>query len=928
MKLRLFKLLIIPLLLTIGYAILLSYPYFFSKINRYDSLGPLSLVEEKSVNIQKTFSPERKTDKFDNHLLKGEKITTEFKASENSFGILLFRFAKLANIVSDKVVFRLKEEGAENWYYENKYNADQFQDNQYFTFGFPSIINSKNNFYVFEIESLSGTYKNGVGISLDEPQTALVYKYAQSDLKNLNTLSSFIFKKLVYVSGNINYWQVLITFIMSLFFVLLLRRMNITVRSIVRFLQKFKDEPRKFFRLIIKKIKFAYLSQEKKIVSFSKKTNRWFTSTKFYLLFLNTNMKKRLAIGLLVFLLALTYRFTSSLFYQDRLFYAGLGGQGDYDQFIRAATCAVKNFCPPAILGQNFLFEASILGVFFKVSGFTGALKAYLYLMLILSSIVATLPYILFSRKNWISLGGIIGSVFLATSDFLTNVALNFPPDNGSLFTFSMFYIVYLLAINIGTIRWLLFFGLMGTIDGFNKALFLINDLAVFVLFVPIFFYEKAKKKGESLFREKNIKILLAALIPVLVFIILYSAWEYFVYVKWAAHYFLGELVVTRAGNFVSYTSFNDSSLSGNIVMQLFYLSVSAIVMIKRLIEFADLRMILLAPIFLGLFFFTFVKKNFPSKKFISMILFSGFIIVFLILIRENYFKIHDIFPGEYILYNWKWDTYVGILLFLEGIFLFILNFKYSAIKFSLPIIPYVIMLIILTKNSPFARLHTHVVAWSVILLAYIIDFLMMSINRYSTRIRAIFGPVILILFLCIYILPKMIAMVTQLSSGIVENQNEGRYLRWVEKSLPPNAVILAGGKSDLVTVAENIKKPIIYNSLWNAALLIKPKEIPGVKSSDFHVLSVLKINEIPGVKPNDFSIIPELQNKDNFRRNKYIILEDDIYIWRDRLTGVADNVFSTSPNTLHGDDYSIKVYKFNSALKKAIYELNTRNLN
>jgi hypothetical protein len=93
---------------------------------------------------------------------------------------------------------------------------------------------------------------------------------------------------------------------------------------------------------------------------------------------------------------------------------------------------------------------------------------------------------------------------------------------------------------------------------------------------------------------------------------------------------------------------------------------------------------------------------------------------------------------------------------------------------------------------------------------------------------------------------------------------------------------------------------------LWHAAVLIKP-------------------NEIPGVSPTDFSIIPELKNKDNFKNNTYIVLEDDIDVWRKRLTGEADNVFSTTPNTLHADDYTIKVYKENSILKKAIYELNSQ---
>lgn len=874
MSIRLLKLLIVSILLTLGYFILISYPYFFSKINRYDSLGPLSLVEEKQVNIEKTSSPERITDQFDNHLLAGEKISGKINASENNFGILLFRFAQLSAKVSDVVAFRIKKEGQDKWYYENNYKANQFQPDQYFTFGFPSFKNSKNNTYVFEIESLLGTYKNGIGVSLNKPQVALVYKYSRNDLKNYKTLSSFVIKKSIYVVRNVNFlqsWQLIATFVLLFLFTLFIGG-NKTLK--------------------------------KKIANFSKKATRRFSSTKFYLLFLNTNTKKRLVVGILLFLFALTYRFSSTLVNQDKFFYAGLGGQGDYDQFIRAATCAVTNFCP-AILGQNFLFEASILGVFYKIFGFTGALKAYLYLMLTLSSIVATLPYFLLSRKSWISIGGIFGSLFLATSDFLTNISLNFTPDNGSLFTFSIFYIVYFLTIQKGNIRWLLFFGFIGAIDALNKALFIINDLVALSLFIPVFLYEKLQR-SKLILRKENIKILFLSSLPLLAYLIIYIGWEIFVYIKFSAYYFLGGLIITGGKNYVYYTSANDASLAGNIIFKLFYLGASTIVMIKRLIEYTDLQIILLVAIFLGLLFFSSVKAKFSTKKLIFMLVFSTVIVMLLILIKNNYFKIHDVFAVEDIFYAWTDQIYLKIFLFIEIVMLFVVYFKYSALKLSLPIIPYVIMLIILAKNSPFARLHTHVVVWSIILLAYLIDFLMSNINKNSElRIRRMLVSILVVLFIGVYILPKTVFMVTHLYSGTTAIKNQARYLKWVERSLPENAVILAGGKSDLVQVAENIRRPIVYSTLWTGAVLIEPNRIPSM----------------------DFTITGELQNKNNFKKKKYIILADDIYIWRSRVSGVADNLFSTSPNApLLSSDYSIKVYKFNPTLKKAIYELNLQN--
>lgn len=910
---------------------LILYPYFFSKINRFDSLGPLSVVDEKSINIQKTIGPNRTADQFDVHLLKGERLRGEITASENNFGILLVRFSQLSAKVSDIVTFRIREKGEKKWYYENNYKADQFQPNEYFTFGFPSISDSKDKTYLFEVESLAGTYKNGIGLSPKKPQVALVYKYAKEDLKNFDILPSFIYKKLIYAIKNANFlenWQLLIISLLFFFLVIFVKEKKIKVPDIIRFFQKIKNNRKRISRKITSTVKsshFYYIHSEKKTILLLRRATSWFASTKFYSLFMTTSTKKRLVISLLIFLIAFTYRFSATLVDQLGVtsFYAGLGGQSDYDQFIRAATCAVRSFCP-AILGQNFLIESIILGIFYEIFGFTGGLKAYLYLMLILSSIVATLPYVLLSRKNWITVGGIVGGLFLATSDFLTYVALNLPPDNGSLFTFSMFFIVYLLTINIGTIRWLLFFGAVGTIDGLNKLFFLVNDLAAFMLFVPVFFYEKANKIKRFPFVKLNLKLIFYSVVPLLVFLVLYSGWEYIVQIKFSVPYYLRALIEggsTYASSTIEGSrSIYESLSKGNVLWKAYYYGGLSIVMLKKVIQNAGLNYIFLTAILFGLLFATFRKPRFFITKLISIVIFSAVVFVILELFRQNYLGIQDI--GQYV-YAWDSNIYFNIFLFASIIFLVILNFKYKALKLSLPIIPYVIMLIILTKNAPWERLWVHVIAWSIILLSFLIDWILSSAKANYALKRFWIGSILLALFIFFYTIPKTSSMIAQLYSGINNSRNEVKYLRWVNSNIPVNSIVLLGGKSDLVTVAQNLKKPIVYNSLWPAALLIKPKEIPGAKPTDFAILSQLKINEIPGVTPSDFSIIQELKNKDNFKRNKYLILEDDIYVWRGRLAGVGDSVFSTTSATLlHADDYSIKVYKSNSALNKSIYEL------
>jgi len=473
----------------------------------------------------------------------------------------------------------------------------------------------------------------------------------------------------------------------------------------------------------------------------------------------------------------------------------------------------------------------------------------------------------------------------------------------------------------------------MGTIDGLNKLILLMNDLAVFLLFVPVFFYEKANKIKKFPFVKLDPKLIFYSILPLLVFLVIYSGWEYIVQIKFATPYYLRALIEggsTYASSTIeASTSINESLSKGNILEKSYYYAGLSIVMLKRLIDNAGLNDILLTPILLGLLFATFRKPKFFIAKFISVVIFASIAFTTLQLFRNNYLGIQNI--GEYV-YAWGSDIYVNVFLFSSIIFLFILNFRYQAFKLALPIAPYVIMLVILTKNAPWERLLAHVIVWSIILFSFLIDWILSNAKANLPAGRQGFalkrfriGFILLVLFIFFYTIPKTSGMVGQLGSGINNTRGEVKYLRWVNSNIPANAIVLAGGKSDLVTVAQNIKRPIIYSTLWTAAVLIKPNEIPGAKPTDFAILNQLKINEMSEVTPSDFSIIAELKNKDNFKKKKYIILEDDIFIWRARVTGVADALFTTDLDTtsaLYGGDYSIKVYKFNPVLNKGIYEL------
>jgi hypothetical protein len=115
-------------------------------------------------------------------LYKGDIVSGTFKARENYLGIIGVRFWNNYRLNDDYVIFRLREAGTPNWYYENRYKADQFQPNDYFTFGFPVIERSKDKLFEFQVESEGG--RPGVAISISEISPVFIakYKYPHSEV--------------------------------------------------------------------------------------------------------------------------------------------------------------------------------------------------------------------------------------------------------------------------------------------------------------------------------------------------------------------------------------------------------------------------------------------------------------------------------------------------------------------------------------------------------------------------------------------------------------------------------------------------------------------------------------------------------------------------------------------------------------------------
>jgi len=118
-------------------------------------------------------------------ILKGEVYKQSFLSTSDSFGIVGVKFSNNNKINNDVLTFRIKEEGEESWFYENHYKTDQFQNNQFFTFGFPKITEATNQKFVFEIESIAGTNEDSVSIFLTSDKDVVFKLIKEEPAKKL-----------------------------------------------------------------------------------------------------------------------------------------------------------------------------------------------------------------------------------------------------------------------------------------------------------------------------------------------------------------------------------------------------------------------------------------------------------------------------------------------------------------------------------------------------------------------------------------------------------------------------------------------------------------------------------------------------------------------------------------------------------------------
>lgn len=115
-------------------------------------------------------------------------MSREFKATNDRLGVVEIKFNPWPEGIYEPVIFRIKEKGSGDWYYQSEY-YNTSNTKTFFPFGFPVISNSKGKTYQIEIES---------PVEITAPYFLTKYSFPLSFLKqNFQQIPGFIFEKIL-----------------------------------------------------------------------------------------------------------------------------------------------------------------------------------------------------------------------------------------------------------------------------------------------------------------------------------------------------------------------------------------------------------------------------------------------------------------------------------------------------------------------------------------------------------------------------------------------------------------------------------------------------------------------------------------------------------------------------------------------------------
>lgn len=195
------------------------FPLFLFLFGAYNLFNYLKAGEFGITNLDVRGDLSQMVSTRSGELLKGDKVWGTFHSKYTHLGLLSVRFYNQDRDSKDTLVFRLKEVGQEKWFYETKYETDQFLPHKHFPFGFPVIKNSDGKNYVFELESLRGATGSGILVDNQAPVFIAKSSFPKADLLKDKKLQFYFLKnKILNIFGDADILFNAILFFLPYFF--------------------------------------------------------------------------------------------------------------------------------------------------------------------------------------------------------------------------------------------------------------------------------------------------------------------------------------------------------------------------------------------------------------------------------------------------------------------------------------------------------------------------------------------------------------------------------------------------------------------------------------------------------------------------------------------------------------------------------------
>lgn len=815
---KLLRLQTLPIMFTFVILIILSLLFLFSKISHFSSLGFMTLVEEYPSSIF--------TELKIKELLKGEKIKGEFISGENNLGIVLIRFYNFERINTDSVVFRIKEKGKKDWYYENSYKVGQFQPDQYFTFGFPKIVDAKGKTFSLEIESVNGKPQNAIAISAKTPPMALAYQFSKGDFSEKSDILHFFYKKLIYTVNNIEksiaVWVWGFSFLLTLvfkkrtiiynklraIFLLIISKLKLYLKIVIK---RNKDFWRKVTAVILILYKSVILLQ-KYIFHFHKK----------YFPFLHITI-----ILLIAIIVRLAFYLDPKNF--EDLFYSPIGGFGDYDQLIRNTMQYMVESGRDVYfwsLMDDYVINLRLFAVFFHVFGFVKGLDYVIYFLIGLSSVVCLLPLALLSRLKKFSLGGFAASLFLAVNPLFVWLSYARPLDIITSFTFSLFIILFILALEKRSYILAFLLGTVGFIDVLNRGLMMLNNLPALVFFAGLFLHLHNSFSKVFPFLRMRIKILLLAFIPLITFLAIYFWWNNYYFKTFTRPWFFApEKLVTK------WNPVNDpeSVLGKSFIEKPFHYFLQLHIAVDRIprfmfvaVEIDKIPRIMLTPIifFAGLAVIVFLHLRKKSQKKLNFLLLAPLLYLISLYLLEKLLKTPALFTIDFSQKSLRYfldlseNNFITLFTFLSLIMLQIVLLKREFFKYIFIIASYLFVLGYGIYHHFYGRHYIQVLLPLFLLFGLTIDRVTNAtlLNKKSLVKYLMMFYILGILF---FVGQGFLEGTGKFIAGIDNLRKQKSYLQYARTVIPKEGIILVDGRGgqNMVWVYKYVERSIIFNT-------------------------------------------------------------------------------------------------------------------